>query len=702
MKLPKKVSLVLKVIGGVIGIVAIAFINYQIISSWFGKPGPANLGSIEVSYVSMGRFLRDFGFKSWAPFWYLGFPFHLFYTPALPFFEYVLNASLGLHLWETYRLITGVSYVLVPVSLFLLGWQLSRKLIGGLVAAVLYSVGPSVFYFLIPEVAEDRLSPLINGFLDPRRLTILVRWGEGPHTLSLVFLPLAALFFARHLAAKKSKFSNIFFASLFLGLAALSNALGFFASVILILSLAFARYAQKTKYKKRVTSSTIFVILLALGLISFWYNLSFITNFFGESGGIIKRYLELFPWGWLAALFLSLVVFLLIKRFIKNWRVAGSLVWFLILFAVVATYYFSAPAEFAERRVELLPQALRYTTEVDMALSLLIGVLVGSLFSFFERKVKVFGILGVLVGFGVLVAGYIYIQPFIPVASNAASQFVDLDETREKQIADWLNDNVDITRGERVFLPGNYGFYLNWYTDVWQHRGALFQAASHRWPEHIHFQMANGEDEEISTAWLKAINAKYAVITVPGSNELYKEIKNPERFTDLKEVYRQRGDLIYEVPLVRPSLAKTVSASVADSLIEPEKADSKDELLAYVNWVENSSDNELEFEMLDHDNYKITGEVGEGEAILVQMTYDAGWSARDNGKKVGKQPDPLGFLVLNPEPGEVNINLTHSSTWRQWLGYLTTAATLGFIAWFVVVGKTKNRRPKVVHIKDAK
>jgi len=64
-----------------IGISVIAFINYQIIGSWFGKNGPANIGSIEVSYVSMGRFLADFGFKTWMPLWYLGFPFDVFYTP---------------------------------------------------------------------------------------------------------------------------------------------------------------------------------------------------------------------------------------------------------------------------------------------------------------------------------------------------------------------------------------------------------------------------------------------------------------------------------------------------------------------------------------------------------------------------------------------------------------------------------------------
>jgi len=42
----------------------------------------------------------------------------------------------------------------------------------------------------------------------------------------------------------------------------------------------------------------------------------------------------------------------------------------------------------------------------------------------------------------------------------------------------------------------------------------------------------------------------------------------------------------------------------------------------------------------------------------------------------------LGFLVLYPEPGEFAITLKHGRTWIEWLGYLTTPATVGFIIWY--------------------
>ena len=109
----------------------------------------------------------------------------------------------------------------------------------------------------------------------------------------------------------------------------------------------------------------------------------------------------------------------------------------------------------------------------------------------------------------------------------------------------------------------------------------------------------------------------------------------------------------------------------------------------YVDWVEKSSLNEAEFRMIDHDTYTISGALDDGEAVLVQMTADPGWTAFDaaRGKKVSKGEDPLGFLVLFPEPGEFEITLRHRSTWRQWLGYVTSAATVVFIVWYGIVRK---------------
>ena len=684
----KYFTLFLRLLVLVLGILVILLINYQIIQGWFGKNGPANLGSIEVSYVSMAKFIRDYGMSSWAPYWYLGFPFHLFYTPLMPFFEVFLHKTLSMPLWETYRLLTAVAYILAPVSVFFLGWQLSKNFVAGLIAGVFYSVGPSIFYFLVPEVAADRFS---FEFWDPRRFTVLVRWGEGPHTFSLLFVPLVGVFFARYL--EKFKFIDILASAVFLGAGALSNSLGLFAAILLVFSMTFVAGSVNPKNVKKIVFSFFLLGALSLGLISFWYNLSFVFNFFGEGGGSLRLYLSLFPWGWLAGLFLALFLYWIVKKIPKDFGLASSLVWFIILFSVVATYYFSSPSSEAERRVELLPQALRYMIEVDLAFSLLLGVSFAKLTAFLGNKIRALGIITMTIGVIVVVFSLYYIKPFIPYAQKAGREVVNLEKTREYAIASWLNNNVDKKKGERVFVPGNYGFYLNYFSDVWQARGALFQASTHPWTEHIHYQLANGKNPEIAKSWLTIINARYAVITATGSAELYKEMKYLERFEDFPVAYSDSGDIIYKVPLKRESLAKPVNLAALRNLTKPSKADDEKPILNYSDWVENSSSNDLNFEVIDNDNYRISGPVSIGEGILVQMTADSGWRASDvsSGKKVKTGKDPLGFLVLRPEvkdsTGQVDIVLDHRRTWKEWLGYLTTLITFAGVLWYGLLNK---------------
>ncbi len=712
----------------------IAWVNYIQIADWFAKNGPANLGSIEVSYVSMARFIIDFGLpigpfgSSWAPFWYFGFPFHLFYTPLLPLLEVVVHKTFGLALWESYRFLTGIAYILAPISVFALGWQLSKRVIGGLIAGMLFSVGPTIFYFLDPGVAADKFS---IDFWDPRRFTILVRWGEGPHVFSLVFVPLVGLFFSRYLESlsqkrhsesfdsaqdklrrgillnpmsierdpstrpsddglgrddKKGDFVMLLLASIFLGLAGLTNPIGFFASIIFIGAIAFVKFAQDHKTRFLTLKSILTVGALTFGLISFWYNLSFVSSFFKEGSGTGSLLISLFPWGWIGILVGVFVIYLLISKVIRNFGVACSMLLFLIFFGVVACYYLSAPPEESYRRIEILPQALRYNVEADLSSSLLIGVLFAWLVGYLGKKSRVLEIAGNGVGILGVVGLLWYIQAFIPVASKATGTVVDIKNTGEYDIAMWLKDHVDEKKGERVFIPGNYGFYLNYFTNVWQHRGGLFQAATHKWPDHMHYQLSNGKDAEIAHAWLVASNIKYAVIPTIVSRELYKEIKNQERFLAYNGAYNKNGDIIYQIPLKRPSLAKPVSISAMKLLKEPKKADDKKRLIAYSSWLEDSSARETSFSVVDNDTYRIKGEVGEGEGILVQMTADSGWTAllrqpTDQGKlqsvKTGR--DPLGFLVLYPPAGEVDIALKHGRIWQEWLGYLITIGTVGFI-----------------------
>lgn len=674
----------LSLVVGLLAAILLAWLNFQIIQPWFSGNGPLNLGSIEVSYVSMARFLVEFKpHLSFAPYWYFGFPFNVFYTPLLPFLEAIFFQTQNLTYWQAYRLVTGAGFILAPVSLSLLAWYLTKKVLPAFVTGLAYTFLPTIFDFILSsgEVAQDSISKVI---LDPRRLVILARWGEGPHILALVFLPLAGLFFSAVL--KKPKPLRMFLTALFISLTAMTNAVALYGLLILLLAIFFSQWVAKPKDISQNLKLSLFTGLLTYGLIAWWYNLPFIKTFFSEGSGVVGNYIAFFPWGYLLFLGVGIGLWWVMKK-INFQPLTISLVWVLIIFAIVYIYYTSAPPEFSEQRLEFAPQALRLMTEVDMGLSLFLGCLLAGLTKFLEKKhwlVLLVGNLLVLVLAGGLVG---YGLNYLPYGRQAVYGSIDLGTTAEAEIAQWLNEKVDQKKGERVFLAGNYAFYLNYFTNIWQLRGALYQAKTHWWPEHIYYQLNHGKSKDIALAWLKISNIRYLVVNTPTSRELFKDFKVMDKFDDLKLVWENRGDLVYEVPLLDSAPVKIVNRENWGKLETPKKADDKEPILAYNQALDQSKQGS--FEVINNDTYQLKAKLEPGEAILVQLTYDLGFKAKSNLGRVKVTKDVLGFILLIPgKAGEQEITLSHGRSFGIWLGYIITLITIGiFIYWAIIKNK---------------
>lgn len=662
----------------------IFILNALCILPWFLGDSPSNLTSIEVSYVSMGRFLVEhFPHLSWAPYWYLGFPFHLFYTPFLPISEAILHKILPLiSLWQAYRIITGLAFCLAPVTLFLFVWYLTKRPLTSAFSSLLYSFGPTVFYFVLStgEVAADRIS---SNFWDPRRFVILQRWGEGPHLVSLVFLPLAGLLYVK--ALKTKTFLSCLLTAIFVALTALTNAVGFYGLAILLLVIFFSDLTQKDanfEEKIKVSMATAF---LSFGLVSFWYNLSFIGSFFREGGEVFKNYLSLFPWGFILGLWVVVGIYFIFQKLVKSLVLKVGLLWFAVMFLIVFIYYTSSPPELSELRLEFAPQALRLLTEADMGFSILAGAMLFSLFHWVEKKGRVFKFSTTFLELVLICGLLLYSRPFFPIAQKAAQPTVDLGETAEYEIATLLKDRVDGKKGERVFLAGNYAFYLNYFTDVWQLRGGLYQAMTHPWPEHVYYQVRFGKDPEITKAWLAAINTKYIVVNTGASREFFKEYKVLDKFGIFKSIYEENGDIIYKIPLSNDSPVKIVDLASLARLESPQKADDKKPLMAYAEWLDQKDSSGVVFRMENHNLYKILAQVREGEGVLVQMTYDPGFKAIAFGRRIKITKDPLGFMILIfPKPGGYEVLLKHSPTFKIYFGYLLTSFTIILLAYVLV------------------
>ncbi|HEY5600966.1 MAG TPA: hypothetical protein VIK81_02645 [Patescibacteria group bacterium] len=660
-------------------VVAIGLVSYLQITPQFSGNFTQHVGSIEVSFITMAEFIKD-GWPNllWNPNWYLGFPFQTFYAPLLPFLEVLGNLFFGWSFGHAYRVLTGIGYVLAPVSLFFLGWQITRTKFGGIIAAVAYATMPSLFDFIIKEVRDDKLTEI----LEPRRYTIWIRWGEGPNIFGLIFVPLAAAFFARALDTKR--FYNQLLSSIFITLTALSNQVALFGCVLLLVSIFFSKIIKGDDKIESVFKISVQTALLTVGLSAFWYNQSFLGNFGKESGGALNHWLSIFPWGFIGlGLILGLYFYLLRKFTSKFEGIAVSLTFFLLTFPFIYIYYTSGIG--GEDKIELIPQVLRLMTYSDMALSLIIASVLAIIFRFLWKSnyTKVFAV----------VIAVVTILPFIYWSTNLNKQmpqFTKPLESTGKKLEDFTEyktaKKLESLEPGRVMVTGNYSFYLNYFTNIPQLNGGHYQSSRHPWADHIYYQLANDKDGVVSSAWMEIANLEYMVYTTDGSSEPFKDFKiGQEKFESFSsKIEEVNGDIYYKTNLKNPSLAQIVDISQMKELKKPFNAIDKKAIFPYLEWINEKSEKPAEFSKINNNHYQIKANLKEGEGVLVQMTADRSWKAKAGNEGINVGKDPLGFVILDTSKlfkndGLVIINLKRSIPYSVIFGILVTIFTIGFL-----------------------
>jgi uncharacterized membrane protein YfhO len=78
---------------------------------------------------------------------------------------------------------------------------------------------------------------------------------------------------------------------------------------------------------------------------------------------------------------------------------------------------------------------------------------------------------------------------------------------------------------------------------------------------------------------------------------------------------------------------------------------------------------------------RIVADVAGGQAIAVQVTYDAGWQATEDGHRLRVRKDGLGLMVIEPDrPGRAEIELYfEGGTERRICSVVSAAMGLGMI-----------------------
>lgn len=626
------------------------------------------MGSIESVFVAEARFMsQTFPYFSWNPYWYTGFPFHIFYTPllqSLMVLGHTLYSAFTIADW--YRIFVGLFYALTPVSFYFLVSFLTKRKIVGLIAALAFSFLPSIGYFLPPGGLAS-----FYGW-PPWRALVLIFFGEGPHIVGLFFLPLALLFFLK--AVRKASWKNVFLASLLIALLAMTNLIALIGFAVMSIIALMVELLGGNWLRKLARAMV--VALFSLGAVAFWFNLSFLKAMFsigngGAGGSVFGAYLNFLPF-----FFLLAPAFLILSSLGKKkifHPLLMSIGWILIFFT--AAYFW------LRNGVMLLPQGNRYFPEMSMGVALFVSwggyLLIEKIFT--QKMVWAKRLFYTLIIFLILCFPLNYFKR----VWNLAMPHKNIKQTSEYKVAVWLEEKTD---GERVYATGSTGFWLNTFTNVPQVRGGN-DGLSNPWILHAVHQIntsenaPRGKEGETAVWWLRILNANHLVVNTPVSNEIFHDFINPGKFSqvdDMQELVNLNGDIIYKVPLNQPSLTQVVSKEDFTRLEVPKNAVDIEKIERYVNYIDGLKTRKAEFSWLGFGRARIKGEVEENEGIAIQVAYNPGWKALVDGKRIAVKEDVLGFIFLEPEKtGEIMIELSYHRTGDIWFGYFLTFLTIG-------------------------
>ena len=116
---PKFTKIILKLITFGIIPALLFLVGYQQVFPLFKGEFTQQLGSIEVSYVQMAKFIESsWPHFAWQPLWYLGYPMWLVYTPLVPIWEFLTHHAFNWSYSHGYRVLTAFSYCATLVFVY--------------------------------------------------------------------------------------------------------------------------------------------------------------------------------------------------------------------------------------------------------------------------------------------------------------------------------------------------------------------------------------------------------------------------------------------------------------------------------------------------------------------------------------------------------------------------------------------------------
>src|SRR3989338_7427639 len=185
----------------------------------------------------------------------------VFFTPLVPFLISLFQIF-GFNADSSLRFLFIGSLMISTVGIY----DLTKRRVTAILASVLYLIPPMPIFILSLFFSERYQSQLISA-----KSFFTIIYGDGTHFLALALIAFAALFFLRYIKSDKTSDLVItVLACAFILLASRSQALSLFLVLTVVALTDLFLGNARIKFKR-----FLFVLLISLGLVSFWYTPSF-------------------------------------------------------------------------------------------------------------------------------------------------------------------------------------------------------------------------------------------------------------------------------------------------------------------------------------------------------------------------------------------------------------------------------------------
>ena len=622
--------------------------------------------SIESTFVSDARFLTaHWPHPQWQPLWYAGTRFDYIYPPAVRYGTAVISKVTGFWPVKAYHFYVAFFYALGIAGVYLLMRVGSKSRPFAYLGALATSLMSPIFLFL-PRFRDDAW------MLQPQRLGVLVKYGDGPHMSALALIPIALAF--GWLALEKHRPWAVALAAVFSAGVAANNFFGAIALATFYPILVWSLWI--TRREKRIVVPAIAIPVLAYGLTAFWL----VPSYFKVTAENLKYVSEHgTTWSIWVAVAVAVAFAVASDRFARAkperaWAVfiAGCVVFFSL--NVLGGIYFNF--RISGDPVRLLP-------ELDMIYIMAAVLMLRWLWG--RPGIDLRAVVLVI-----LIAAFWTTTGYIRHAWHMFPLSPDYQDRIEYRITDWLWKNMP---DARAYPSGYVRFWYDAWHDLPQLSGGSDQGLLNGELAPAQWETNLGAKPEPAILWMQCMGVDVVYVSDKRSQEMFKDFEHPEKFAGvLPVVYDDgRGNTLYRVPRRFPARARVVETRKLNALKPPRANDDVEYLGAYADVIEKGPDSPPTLTRDGTDSMRVRAKVGPGQSIVVQESWDPAWQAWAGGNPLPIRKDAMGFMAVDAPPGDREIRLAFVTPLENRVGRVATLATLVLLLGLVVFGRRWER-----------